>query len=758
MKKFLLILPFLLFSFLLKSQLPGKLDSLGKAYEALKEDTAKVDRFLWMATELSSIDTALAGQYGKRAFALAKKINDVKGIGNSYNYFGRVHYLRQNLDDALICFKKADEYFRKCNYLRGSASVLNNCGVIYNSKGDYEMALVFQKKGLEMNKLAKSEDGIGNNYVNIGNTLNIKGDFSEAMEWFIKAEKIFSKLEKWESLATVYYNMGYVHYNIHHPEKTIEYVEKSLKLREEKTFNKVGMSYCHVFLGSVYSDSLTLDIGKANFHFNKVVALCAETGDRLTLASAYVSLAKGYIAQNKTDSALMNAKLGLKISREMGDLKSVVGALYQCGEVLRFTKKFNEAIPYYKEANETAIKMTDETFQANAAQGMAMCLYNIGKHKEAFDWLMIYAIKKDALYSKEGLRAVSDMEAKYQNDKKQLEIDNLSKAKKLKALDVEDKQKESAAKNKILLLGTFALIGIAVFAFFAFKNFKKAQKANLIISSQKAMVELQKEEITLQKVLVDEKQKEIIDSINYAQKIQSAVLTSEEVWKKISTEHFIIFFPKDIVSGDFYWAYNTVNNRSVFALADCTGHGVPGGFMSMLGNSFLNELVVENKLFKPDIILNKLRDKIIKALGQKGAEDRKDGMDMGLCVWNKLDNVLEFSGANNSLWLIRNNELIVYPGDKMPIGQLNIELSPFTSQQIQLQKNDLIVLCTDGFADQFGGESGKKLKSKNLKEFLVAGSPLPLSQQKTELTSLFNTWKGNHQQVDDVSLIMIKVV
>jgi serine phosphatase RsbU (regulator of sigma subunit) len=177
----------------------------------------------------------------------------------------------------------------------------------------------------------------------------------------------------------------------------------------------------------------------------------------------------------------------------------------------------------------------------------------------------------------------------------------------------------------------------------------------------------------------------------------------------------------------------------------------------MLGNSFLNELVVENKLFKADTVLNKLRDKIIKALGQKGAEDRKDGMDMGLCVWNKLENTLEFSGANNSLWLIRNNELLQYQGDKMPIGQYSETLRPFTSHNISLQKNDLIVLCTDGFADQFGGDNGKKLKSKNLKEFLVRGANNPLLQQKTELIALFNTWKGHHQQVDDVSMIVIRV-
>jgi tetratricopeptide (TPR) repeat protein len=747
-----------LFGFNSKAQLPGKLDSLVKAYESLKEDTVKVDRFLWLSTELSTIDTALAGQYGRRAFTLANKLNDTKGIGNSYNYFGRVHYLHQNLDKALECFKKADEYFRKCNFLKGSASVLNNCGVIYNSKGDYEMALVFQKKALEVNVKSKNEEGIGNNYINIGNTLNQKGDFATAMDWFIKAEKIFSKLKKWESLATVYYNMGYVYYNLHEVKKALEYCEKALKLREEKTFNKVGMAYCHVFFAAVYSDSAMLDVEKANFHNHKVIQLCAETGDRLTLTTSYLNLVKSYLALHKEDSALVNAQKAYDISTQMGDHKFIANSLFYLGESNRKLKRYEQAIKYYKEVYAISEKMGDNFNESNSAQGLSVCYYNLSKYHEAYDYLLMYTRKKDIMYSDEILKSTTEMEAKYQNEKKQLEIDNLNKSKKVQELELATKEQESAAKNKILMLGGIALIGIAVFAFFAFTNFKKAKKANLIINSQKAMVELQKEEIIQQKTIVEEKQKEIIDSINYAQKIQSAVLTSEEVWKKISPEYFIIFLPKDIVSGDFYWAHNMLNNRSVFALADCTGHGVPGGFMSMLGNSFLNELVVENKLFKADIILNKLREKIIKALGQKGAEDRKDGMDMGLCVWNKLDNTLEFAGANNSLWLIRDNELQQFRGDKMPIGQFGEELKPFTSHSISLQKNDLIVLCTDGFADQFGGEGGKKLKSKNLKEFLVNNSGYSLSQQKNDLVALFSKWKGSHQQVDDVSLIMIKVV
>jgi serine phosphatase RsbU (regulator of sigma subunit) len=178
----------------------------------------------------------------------------------------------------------------------------------------------------------------------------------------------------------------------------------------------------------------------------------------------------------------------------------------------------------------------------------------------------------------------------------------------------------------------------------------------------------------------------------------------------------------------------------------------------MLGNSFLNEIVVENKIFKPDQILNKLRQKIISSLGQKGSADRRDGMDMAVCTWNKIDNTLEFSGANNKLWIIRKGELSEYPGDKMPIGNFDGDLTPFKCYNIQLHKNDSIVLSTDGFADQFGGDGGKKFMSKNLKNLLVNNSDLSLENQKNELINSLNSWKGNHEQVDDISLIIIKVV
>ena len=363
----------------------------------------------------------------------------------------------------------------------------------------------------------------------------------------------------------------------------------------------------------------------------------------------------------------------------------------------------------------------------------------------------LYLRLKDSILSNENLSIVQNLNVKYETEKKELQLRN-------QFIEIDFEENQNKQKTIIILFGALGLFATAIFGTMAFINFRKSKKANLIINSQKLEVELKNEEISLQKELVEVKQKEIIDSINYAKRIQQAVLTGEDVWNKISKEHFILFKPKDIVSGDFYWAYNTPNGRSIFALADCTGHGVPGGFMSMLGNSFLNEIVVENKIFKANEILNRLRSKVIAALEQKGQTEQKDGMDIALCVWNKMDNTLEFAGANNPLWLLRGREIIEYKADKMPIGTyLEIE-KPFVSTTIQLQLGDILYLSTDGYADQFGGPKGKKFKYKALLELLMKNSTQEMGMQKIKLDEAFVAWKNKHEQVDDVAVIGVRVV
>ena len=274
---------------------------------------------------------------------------------------------------------------------------------------------------------------------------------------------------------------------------------------------------------------------------------------------------------------------------------------------------------------------------------------------------------------------------------------------------------------------------------------------------QTEVAESQREIAEAQKQLVQEKAKEIMDSIHYAKRIQTALLTSHDyMTEHIPDEHFVLFKPKDIVSGDFYWALQH-RNKFYLATCDCTGHGVPGAFMSMLNISFLNKIILERGITEPHEIINQVRDEIISALNPKGYKEvSMDGMDAVLCCYDFENRKLTFSSANNVLWLIRNNELIEYKADKMPVGKYSEQMSPFTLQTINLVKGDVIYTSTDGFPDQLG-KNDKKIMKKNLKEQLLSIHKKPMQEQKEHLNAFFEAWKGDTEQVDDVCVVGVRI-
>lgn len=320
------------------------------------------------------------------------------------------------------------------------------------------------------------------------------------------------------------------------------------------------------------------------------------------------------------------------------------------------------------------------------------------------------------------------------------------------------------------------LIILALSFWFAIKISKKRlQKKN---DELEEIVRERTKKIAFQKEEIEEKHKEITDSINYAERIQNALMMNDEHWKNFTSEHFILFKPRDVVSGDFYWAYQN-EEFAIWTVADCTGHGVPGAFMSMLGIGFLNEIVIEGKNYQPASILNKLRDKIIHSLEQKGSEEeRKDGMDISLCCWDKKRQKILFAGANNPLILITKNEqkaksfqddkmfahhgnyLVTIVADKMPVGKFVKDDKPFSQLEFDLDKEDLFYSFSDGFPDQFGGEDGKKFMIKRFKQALIVQVASPLKTQKENLENIFISWinEGKTEQIDDVCVVGVKLI
>jgi serine phosphatase RsbU (regulator of sigma subunit) len=275
-----------------------------------------------------------------------------------------------------------------------------------------------------------------------------------------------------------------------------------------------------------------------------------------------------------------------------------------------------------------------------------------------------------------------------------------------------------------------------------------------VIRRQKDLIENQKIEVDSAYNLLEIKSEEIQDSIIYAKRIQVGILPSDELIKSTFKESFIFYQPKDIVAGDFYWIDNSMEDNILFAVGDCTGHGVPGAMVSILCQSILNRVIVENDLIEPSKILDKTRVLLIENL--KGGEIIKDGMDISLCSYNKKTKSMQFSGANHSLWIIRSDELIEIKGDHQPVGEFE-RANLFVNNEVKLVNNDIIYLFSDGYVDQFGGEAGKKYKKTRFKNLLLSVCKESLSKQREIISQRFESWKGNQEQVDDVLILGVKI-
>jgi len=308
--------------------------------------------------------------------------------------------------------------------------------------------------------------------------------------------------------------------------------------------------------------------------------------------------------------------------------------------------------------------------------------------------------------------------------------------------------------SQVFANGGLLTFTVAVFSIILIQTRYSLTKKELIA---RYALEDSNKQLAIQKDIIEEKNKSITDSINYAEKIQTAILPHYSSLQKCFPESFILFKPKDILSGDFYWL-NHKEDCLFLAAADCTGHGVPGSLMSMLGSTFLNEIVNEKKITQPSTILFELRERVIAILKQnEGDSKSKDGMDIALCKIDFTNGTLTYSGAFNPLWLVRNDELIELKANKFPIGTYVGERSEFTEHNMKLEKGDCIYVFTDGYADQFGGPKGKKFLYKRMQKLLISMKNDSMEQQKKMLETTIDDWKKNVEQVDDILVIGVRV-
>ena len=647
---------------------------------------------------------------------------------NKYANIGIYISNKGNYTEAITYYKKIVQTFSK-SYPEKCIDIKNKLAFCYISLEEYDKAdSVIQQMISESTKL-NYQKGVGLAYRNFGLINVYNGKYKEAVAYHLKALDIWEKIKNTKLCCVSNSDLGIAFYYQENYKKAAYYWENALALNTNKESNDyigdcTNLGQAYVALG---------DYDKATTCLKKTMAHYANNKKSLNYTNALTGLANIEFKRKNYNQALTYYSEIIKIREEVNTRNNDLATSYLNVSLIygEFGKP-KEAIEYGLKGYQKALESEDKNELLHAYNNLTVVYAKAGNYEKAYDFSQLYTILKDSLSGIESQKQINELDKQYQTEKKEKENQLLNK-------QLEIQQIQGKQQQFYLIISVIILILIAFLSIVLYNQNKQKQKVNL--------------KLEVKNKIIEEQHKDIIDSINYAKRIQQAILKEEEHVSAHLPPHFILFQPKDIVSGDFYWALEKAEYLYVTA-ADCTGHGVPGAFLTMLGISYLNEINACEEVLTPANILYQLRDKIVKELSRHGTT--KDGMDISLMRLNLKTNEAMWAGAFNPLWYIESGMLKEIKANKQPIGYVE-DPQPFTNHTLNLKANDTVYLFTDGFADQFGGAKGKKYKYKQLEENLLANSNKPLEEQKQLLLNSFNNWKGNLEQVDDVTIIGIKL-
>lgn len=621
------------------------------------------------------------------------------------------------------------------DYNLNNAVYLTKSGHLDSSIAVYNENILFLKQSPFKKRLMENYRGLGINY-------GRKGSYEKALEQFLNSLKLAEQINDIKGKASAFNNMGIVEYNMKNYDKAIQYYLNSIAIKEELK-DTVGLSYDYQNIGGTYFDLEQYE--KSLEYSEKTYQLTKSINDVFGMGLALISKGLNHKKMGHLDLAHYTFLRADSIGKMVNEPWFDVTIGNSLGSIYFIQGKYEEAIEKYLVSVQITKELQMNKELKESYEGLAAAYEATNRPIQALEYFKLFEEVKDTIFNQTKLQQINDLEIKYESDKKDSEIKLLNKTKQLNEAKIKEQEYQKYVFGVVIL-------ALLLISYFIYRNLAQKKRANQLLNDRNREIEKQKD-------VIEEKHKEIQDSINYAKRIQTALLTADEQWEKVSSEHFVFLKPKDVVSGDFFWAY-AKDNLAIWAAADCTGHGVPGAFMSMLGVGFLSEIVVERGETKANAILDILREKIIRALEQKGISgEQKDGMDIALCVWDKASNTLQYSGAYNPLYVIRNGVLEEYKADRQPIGKFHGEGEAFTSTVIKLEEGDVLYTFSDGYIDQFGGPGNKRFMSKRFKELLLSIQHKSMEEQKVQLNETFELWvaDSNNEQIDDVCVVGVKV-
>jgi len=639
--------------------------------------------------------------------------------------------------------------------------------IIYASP---DSAKGFYSKAYQLAKKLKNDSLIYRTALNMGNAFESKGLPDSAI---LKALAIYKYINDTLYTGLTYHNIGMVHQDMGNAETAYEYYLKAEKIFINKKDTGL-LATCYNSLASVYIGD---DYEKAMSYFRISLNLFIAIGDSIGVCMVYSNIGDIKNEINEIDSAIYYLEKAANLAEKLNDWFSLTGAYTNISRLKLKQDKYYLSIIYSLKSLKYAKLSSSLYSQVDAYDLLKKANYSIGNYRDALLYSDSLELMKDSIFNIEKTKDIQLMESKYQAENNKLQIQNLKNEQELS--NERNKKQKNQLFYMLLILVLFLIFSVFIIRLLINKHktnkelrlskdnlTEKNEELNQLIEE----VTSQKDEIDNQKNKIEDLYSDVSQSISYAQKIQSSLIPETELLKESIDDKFVIFKPKDVVSGDFYW-HTKIENKLVIAVSDCTGHGVPGAFMSMLGISFLREIVQKEYITQPALILEKLRKEIINSLKQTDKiGEQKDGMDMSLISIDTDTLDLKFAGANNPIYIIKKNKietndriiqfndtnLYEIKPDKMPIA-IFVRMDNFINQSINIEKGDIIYMFSDGFADQFGGEKGKKFKYKAFKKILLSVSSQNMDTQKSLILKKLQTWQGEFSQIDDITILGIKI-
>ncbi len=778
--KYLSLFLSLLISQFLTAQLSIEDSLLVNSYKNIiassEEDSTKVKAYGDWAEIIEGVDFELEKQVLTSLDSicdvnLKRDLNEIEGLffkknkAESNSDLGDLYRFHFEYKIAFDYYAISKALLNELDANLSLAALLNNEGLLYAEVGEYAQALDNYEESIELFMAANDSSGWANGLSNSAIISANMGNYEQAIKYFTQCLTIDESMGYEEGVATGLNNIGIVYMDFGKYDKALDYFERCFEMRLTEG-NLSGQATVQNNIGGLYSlmDSNELSLA----YYQDGLNLSRQIGDKEEIMQALNGIGESFVKQGRFVESRTYLEEALAIGQELENDYNVSAVYTNLAKSYAGVGNYNRAI----ELAQKSFELGKDIGTLNLVQDAAEILYlwnkKIGNASQALKMHEIYISTRDSINREENQMEIINQEYKYSYEKQKMLDDAENEKQKIlekartDAVLLVEQEKEQQQKVLIYAISV-GLILVIVFLVILFNRLKLTRKQKDEIDAQKSAIGLQHQQLA-------ETHKDMRDSIHYAKYLQSAILPSLEEINENLGAHFILYKPRDVISGDFYW-FEHINGVNYIAAADCTGHGVPGAMLCVVCSNALNRSVNEFGLKEPDKILDNARKIVIETLGKKGAV--RDGMDISLGAL--YDDKVVFSGANNPLWISRKKDLLTdselerkgtmigddlalieFKGDKQPVG-LYSYMKDFTQVEVALHEGDRLYFFSDGFIDQFGGEKGKKFKSRPFKKLILETALLSVEEQKEKIAVTFDQWKGQNEQVDDVCVIGIQI-